>query len=337
MVNRIEIAKNFLHEQLQKRDDVIGSWVGGSVARGEDTESSDIDLGLLVEGDVKGPLGIQRNGIDTWQNGVYIEAALVSKEDYEDIEKVFHDPIKATHMNDALILYDPTGFLARMQKEVQAVFMQPKWVGVRVQHWMEVAKGSYSGLKDAIGAGDQLGICGNAMFLSSLVSVPLLRAGITPSSTRGLVLLGEVSRELKNHICEFEGSSKMSPDDVLALLPYLSEVVPLVAQLGYEQLFQYAIKKIEWMAKNGQHREAFHTMWVGMGSVGKNRECEDPSIKSKGSKLAQSWLGDIGWEGKEVLEEKLKLAKSLLKEVESLAADLPSPESPEDGAGGSGE
>ena len=51
MVDRIEIAKKFIQEQLQKRDDIIGALVVGSVARGEETELSDIDLDLIVEGD----------------------------------------------------------------------------------------------------------------------------------------------------------------------------------------------------------------------------------------------------------------------------------------------
>ena len=44
MVNRLEMAKLFVQEQLEKRDDIVGAFVVGSVARGEDTEASDIDL-----------------------------------------------------------------------------------------------------------------------------------------------------------------------------------------------------------------------------------------------------------------------------------------------------
>ena len=50
MVNRLEIAKQFVQEQLGKRDDIIGVIVAGSVARGEDIEGSDIDLGFIVKG-----------------------------------------------------------------------------------------------------------------------------------------------------------------------------------------------------------------------------------------------------------------------------------------------
>ena len=131
MADRVEMAKRFIQEQLQKRDDIIGALVMGSVARGEETEHSDIDLVLIVEGG-EGK-GYGRGGIDTWQDGVYIEAKLRPKESYDDLEKVLLNPFTATNMNDALILYDPSGFLTRIQEEVRAVFMEPKWLDVRVQ------------------------------------------------------------------------------------------------------------------------------------------------------------------------------------------------------------
>lgn len=43
MVDRIQMAKQYLQELLAEQDDIVGSFVGGSVARGEWTESSDID------------------------------------------------------------------------------------------------------------------------------------------------------------------------------------------------------------------------------------------------------------------------------------------------------
>ena len=47
MVDRIEIARNFIQEQIRKRDDLVGAIVIGSVSRGEDVEPSDIDISLI--------------------------------------------------------------------------------------------------------------------------------------------------------------------------------------------------------------------------------------------------------------------------------------------------
>ena len=117
MADRIEIAKKFIEEQRQQRDDIIGAFVEGSVARGEDTKFSDIDLVLVVEGT------IQHNEIHVWRDGVFVDSLVVSRETYTDPEQVLQNPFQATHINDALILFDPTEFLTRLQQEVRADFM----------------------------------------------------------------------------------------------------------------------------------------------------------------------------------------------------------------------
>jgi len=48
VVDRLEIAKQLVAEQVTKRDDVVGALLFGSVARGEDTDTSDIDLAIYV-------------------------------------------------------------------------------------------------------------------------------------------------------------------------------------------------------------------------------------------------------------------------------------------------
>ena len=94
MVNRLEMAKQYVQEMLEKRDDIVGAFVVGSVARGDATEASDVDLALVVE-DMEGE-ELQRGGVDTWRDGVYIEAALAPVRQYGDVDKVLLDRFAAT-------------------------------------------------------------------------------------------------------------------------------------------------------------------------------------------------------------------------------------------------
>lgn len=71
---------------------------------------------------------------------------------YPDFEQVIHDPFRATHVNDALILCDPTGFLTEMQNKVRAVFMKPKWLDIRVQFWLVRAQKAAGALRDVVRA-----------------------------------------------------------------------------------------------------------------------------------------------------------------------------------------
>jgi predicted nucleotidyltransferase len=49
MADRREMAKQYVHEMLEKRDDIVGAFVGGSVARGDDVEGADVVAGSIVE------------------------------------------------------------------------------------------------------------------------------------------------------------------------------------------------------------------------------------------------------------------------------------------------
>jgi predicted nucleotidyltransferase len=312
MVDRLEIAEKFIQAQIRKRDDIAAAIVTGSVARGEAVEPSDIDISLIVNGP-------ERSGVDTWQDGVYIDAKTVLKADFDDLEQVLQNPFRSTHLNDGLILYDPTGFLTRMQKELRVVFMEPKWVGMRVQFFLDGTRKHLSGLQESIEIRDPLGICAHVEeILWGYTSVPLLRLGITPTSTRGLVRLGKASDSLKARICAWEGSAKMNAEDVLALLSLILAGGSFMDTLKWGVLpTNYVVKKIEWMVSNDQHREALHVLWIGMGVLAAEwRKSENARIKSNGSELAQRWLEGVGWDGKTALEEKLKIAKVLLKEIE---------------------
>ncbi|MEZ4617380.1 MAG: nucleotidyltransferase domain-containing protein [Caldilineaceae bacterium] len=223
-MNRIEIAKRYLEELLHQRQDIVATWVVGSVARGEETAFSDIDLVLMAAGTGE----INRAGLDTWREGIYIEAALVFQHEYTDLETVLNNPFKATHLNDALILYDPYGFVTQHQNAVRTVFMQPQWLGKRLAFWLEQTRTTYTQFMEAIQFADALQLrAALGLFTFGCASIPLLRAGVKPSSSRGLVLLGPVAPAIKTQLAKLEGSTTMSVVDVLALEPLLQEGLPL--------------------------------------------------------------------------------------------------------------
>ncbi|MFQ5795445.1 MAG: nucleotidyltransferase domain-containing protein [Candidatus Bipolaricaulia bacterium] len=199
MADHIEIAKKFVQEQLQKRDDLVGALLVGSVAKGEETEFSDIDLRLIVER-VQEDLA-KRVGIDAWREGVYIDAFPVPRKIYTDIEKILEHPIRANDLNTGLILYDPTGVLAQTQKETQAKFMAPKWLAVRVKFLIEPLPQHIFDLQEAIGAKDHLKICFHTgRIVMGFALIPLIQNGIAPSSTRHMIQLGELSGASRNRI-----------------------------------------------------------------------------------------------------------------------------------------
>jgi predicted nucleotidyltransferase len=86
-MTHIEIARQSMEELLRQRQDIIPVWIGGSVARGEEMAFSDIDLALMVAGSG----AMNRAGLDTWREGVYVEAGLVFQQGYTALEAVLSE------------------------------------------------------------------------------------------------------------------------------------------------------------------------------------------------------------------------------------------------------
>jgi hypothetical protein len=318
-MNRIEIARQYMEELLSQRQDIVAVWIGGSVARGEETALSDIDLQLMVAGSGD----MNRAGLDTWREGIYIEAGLVFQQDYADLDMVLNHPAKATHMNDALILYDPTGFLTHLQEAVRPVYMQPQWLGKRLTFWLDTSCTALAQFREAVSVADALRLCAAVgMFTFGCSSIPLLRAGITPSSSRGLLLLGPVDPRLKAQLAAFEGSAHMTVSDVLALEPLLREAIPLW-NASFGQLPVYFLHKTLWMTQHGQHQEALHAMWLHMGgrAAADCLQRNDPAELVAGAELIQRWQQRTGFVGAEVLAAKLQAAEMLLRQVEGLVEE----------------
>jgi predicted nucleotidyltransferase len=319
IVNRIELAQRFVQTQCQIRNDLVGAFLIGSAARGEDGAFSDIDVALVVAGEVS---PTSRGDTATWQDGIFIDATIRTQRYYADVEEVLRDAFRSTHMNDALILHDPTGVLTQVQQAVRAVFMQPYWLGRRLRYWVEIARTEVTCLQEALTTGDPLALCQHGgWFAFACSSVPLLRVGITPSSTRGLLQLGEIARPFRARLCAFEGSSSLSAEAVLALAPLFFEWVSLTDLSVLGHLPAYFAKKAVWLAQEGLYQEATHAMWVIGSRIA--RDCrQDEKRAADATQLATNWLQALHWT--EMLETKGALARSLLKELEALAAALPS-------------
>ena len=267
--------------------------------------------------------------MDTWRDGVYIEAGLVSAELYGDVVRVLRDPVAGTQMNDALMLHDPMGLFAQVQDEVRVVFFEPQWLGVRVRSEMEGLRSAVSVLREAVPAGDQLRVCDSVWQVAHhLICMPLTLHGTSPSSTRELIWLEEVEPGLKDRICDWEGSDRLGPWRVLVLLAAISQILSLVGAVIPSQagdLPKYFVKKAQWLARNGYHREALHLVGILAGGGAKiAAESSNTWMIRVIRRVVLVWLGLVGWEGQEVLKEKVRVAEQMVTEVGAIAAYLPS-------------
>ena len=228
-MNYLDIARDYLQELQHQRNDIVAAYVAGSVARGQATDLSDIDLAVIIAGEVDAALG--RGGIDGWRNGIYIDAMLLAQERFADSEALLQDPMKSTQLWEAVILYDATGFLAQQQAAVRAHFMEPQWLQARLTYWQTMMESALTTLRDGVTASDSLRICaGMGWFTFACASMPLVRAGITPSSAQLITQLAAVAPAIRTQLLALMSATPVSAAEIIALEPFLLEtkVVPNV-------------------------------------------------------------------------------------------------------------
>jgi hypothetical protein len=289
MLNPLNIAKDFVAEQLSIRQDIKGVVLVGSVAKHEATEFSDIDLRFILNSQVK-----YGQRIDTWRNGIYLDGTAESFEHYSNLDSILRHTIRANDMNQGHILYDPEDFFTNLQHDVRADFMNPYWISRRVKLITDRIAPGFENLQKAILEKDVLAICHHAGRLQfHLALLPLIALGMSPSSTRHLAQLGSIHPQLKLMICELEGSSTLSIDEVLQLTA-LTETWDKVNHEHVSHLNNYMLEKAKWMTTHDLHKEAVHALWIN-ASFKAHPELQANKSKQQVIQLASRWLNSVNW------------------------------------------
>lgn len=322
MGHHLNLAKQFVTEQRQQQPNLMGALLVGSTARGEETAFSDIDLRLIVQPTVDASL--DRNGIDLWRDGIYIDALPVAWEDYTDLEQILTHPIRANDMNLGMLLYDPTGLLAQRQREAQLLFMTAPYMARRVQSLTERIAPRLTNLQRAITVNDQLHICiytGRLVF--ELALIPLIQQGIAPSSTRHLRQLRPIAPRLYDQLCAIEGSTKITLETLWHCHQIFAQLSSACDSTRWGHMPDYVVKKMAWMIDNGYEREALHAMWINSGfRVNDCLQSEDPATIAAAQQLTQAWLTAVEWVEQTRYETKRQQISQLWTEIQTMLAPL---------------
>jgi predicted nucleotidyltransferase len=313
MADRAKIAWEFVDEQLARRSDILGAMIFGSVARGEATATSDIDIAIDLAGDP----GEGKRGLSCWREGVFLEAGFVAADSVRRLDEVMRSPIDATHLNDALVLHDPTGRFTALQREVRAAFMEPRWLVLRLGFALAVLAGARAALRVAIAAGDVLGILRQAMMVTQgAASVPLYRCGITPSSTRKLAMLHRADPAMRDVIVEFECSLRRAAFDAEALVRACEGFLDASDRPDLGGLTEYMAWKARHAIADGAVDDGIDMLWCAAGMSA-------PREASRGGACepARRWLDRVGWSGAAAISEKERLAMEIESRAREMAGD----------------
>jgi len=127
--------------------------------------------------------------------------------------------------------------------------------------------------------------------------------------------LESLTPAIKDTILHLESATPLGTADVLALEPLLFEAIPL-SGVAYGQLPGFYFPKALWMARQGQHQDALHTLWLGMAITAGICRGGDESRRVQGAALMQRWLQALDYAGQASLVPKVRIGGSLFSELE---------------------
>jgi|GEM_PF-5914746 len=311
MIDHLRIAKVFLSEQLSRRPDIFGALLLGSAARNEATETSDIDLAFYVQ-DTKGE---GSRDIACWRENVYVEAGVVTPEGLSSFREVMENPINATHIRDALLLYDPTGFSTDLQKQVRAHYMDPYWLSRRVSWAIDLYSSSLTLLRDGTRENEYFTIGEAVTYLShAAASVPFFLVGRTPSSTRQLSFLSDVFPELRDLIIVFECAIPNEHMNTSSIIEICKNFLKESDRKDLGGLPEYMAWKADRMLSNHALRDAVDVLWTSIGLAAKGS-----SKRPEAARFLIEWFRHVGWADSQDFAEKWNLARRIKEQIESIA------------------
>jgi hypothetical protein len=315
MKSHLAVAEAFVQELHETQQNIVAILLAGSVACRQTAPFSDIDLSIIVTENEDHQVG---RSASTWREGIYIDAGFRPQSAFTQLEQVLSSPSAATAIAYGMILYDPTGFLAALQAEVQTHYMQPRWLHARMQSVISRIQSRLDRLSAAVAVQDSLQICIHAgPIVFGIALLPLIRHGIAPSSTRHLVQLAESAPELAESVSALEGSLDMTGADVEATYNVFAQLTTLGDTSRWGQLPIYMMRKVEWMIHHDLEKAAVHTMWNNVGF--RINDClATPGVADETQRLAQAWLHQTGWVGGPTLAAKLQMASRLFDQVNTM-------------------
>lgn len=124
----LNIAERAAYEVRARHQGVEAVYLAGSVARGDATGTSDLDLGAIVAADVRSsrqpPILIE---------GVPVFYRLHPLRAYSDVKELLAgSPVLSTQIAEAIPIYDPKGVFVRVQAAVLERYRKTRYVKARV-------------------------------------------------------------------------------------------------------------------------------------------------------------------------------------------------------------
>ena len=175
---------------VQERGDVVGIFICGSMADDKPVTYADVDMRVILNSENMPPTKY------VIEQGVPLEWVFVPNSKCEHLEYVLNSPFLSLELAKAVILFDPTGFLAKLKMEVLASYQHRVHVVARAKKLLNAAKEMYEHLRESFEKGEAVPFWCLRCFIFWTGETPPLLLNETPSHKKLFVYLKDVGERL---------------------------------------------------------------------------------------------------------------------------------------------
>lgn len=283
----VRTAKQFVREWVEKY--IAGlpglraaHLVGGITAKPDNADFpayKDVDVHLIFE---EGSPALRHEGpyphlLEVSYRGLSIEAGLKSVADYHSPETVLANPEIAYHLTVDSLLYDPSGMLAALQREITPDYPAQRWILARIEHERQGLERAFDMVDFAVntwGAAGELMVAG---YTTTFASAVLDVAQLLPPRMGGRILIpmGENLAahhrlDLFDELLSLFNLRSVTPSRVERLLAEAAEAFDLAVAVRkspspfqhklHRHLRPYFVESCRAMIAEHHHRAAMH--WI---------------------------------------------------------------------------
>jgi len=137
----IEIAREATLKMAQEGGDVVGAFICGSMADDKPPMYTDVDIRVILDSEHTPPTKY------VIEQGVPLEWVFLPKSKCVDLEDVLNSPFLSLELAKAIILFDPTDFLAKLKMEVLTSYQHRVHVMARAKRLLDAAREMYENVR----------------------------------------------------------------------------------------------------------------------------------------------------------------------------------------------
>ena len=320
----LEVAAEESIRLARERGDVISVFACGSIVNESPPDYADVDLRVVIVGDWV------EAGFFEMKQGVPLEWTFFPKRRFDDRNTLLNASFLALELAKGIIIYDPTGWMGQVRKDILSVYDQPSYQIERSQRLLDAAKSLYDVIHGSFESGEQASLWDVRCTIFWTGETPALMLNEVPNHRRLMVELKDVSDrldapELYPAGLETLGGEGVGASDVETFLIDALDSITYVNTVSDVPHFHISLDKraywehgIRQMLAEGYYREAIWPILTLMSAMHPILAANDTSDASRHYLSCKRFLDRIGFLSREDFQHKLVRLAEWIAQVQPL-------------------